>query len=349
MIEPPRIEIAPSYAVPRIINGVWQLSAGHAREPMDTAQVFGRFDELIGRGFTAFDCADIYTGVEELLGGYLRRLQPALRDRIQVHTKFVPDRDTLSDVDRAYVRRIVDRSLARLGVERLDMVQFSWWDYSVPGWIDVAGWLRELQETGKIRLLGVTNLDVLRVDEIAAAGVSLVANQVQYSPLDCRPENGMVECCARQGAWLLCYGALAGGFLSDRYLGTPAPPDEPSNRSLVKYALVIEEFGGWALYQDLLAALAEVGRKHAVTTTTVALRWLLGRPRVAAAIVGLSRRGREEENLAAFSFALDAEDRGRIDAVLRRRSGPRGDVFDLEREPDGDHAAIMRYNLNREA
>jgi len=252
-------------------------------------------------------------------------------------------------LDRAYVARIVDRSLSRLGVERLDLVQFSWWDYGVPGYVDAAGWLADLQRSGKIRLLGATNLDVSRFDEIVAAGVPLIANQVQYSPLDVRPDHGMVLCSARQNAWLLCYGALAGGFLSDTYVGMTNPPADPANRSLTKYGLIIEEFGGWELYQDLLVVLATVAGKHQVSLSTVALRWLLERPRVGAVIVGVSRRDRVAQNLAAFSFSLDAEDRELIGGVLGRRAGPRGDVFDLERDPCGQHAAIMRYNLNRGA
>ena len=344
----PRIELATGYTVPRIITGAWQLSAGHAQEPIDRDVALARFDELVARGFTAFDCADIYTGVEELLGEFVRRRPPSARGDIQIHTKFVPDRAALPAIDRQYVGRIVERSLTRLGVERLDLVQFSWWDYGVPGYVEVAGWLAELQRAGKIRLLGGTNFDVARAREIAAAGIDLVAHQVQYSPLDTRPENGMVEHCAGRDSWLLCYGALAGGFLSDAYVGMAAPP-EPANRSLTKYGLIIDEFGGWDLYQELLVALAVIAAKHAVALSTVVLRWLLERPRVAAAIVGVSRRDRARQNLAAFSFRLDADDRAQIDAVLTRRNGPTGDVFGLEREVGGKHAAIMRYDLNREA
>jgi len=348
MTDLPRVEIAPGYTVPRIITGAWQLSEGHARQPLERDAVLARFDDLLARGFTAFDCADIYTGVEELLGEFLRRQPAATRQQVQIHTKFVPDRDALPQVDRDYVTRIVDRSLSRLGVERLDLVQFSWWDYAVPGYVDAAGWLADLQQAGKIRLLGATNFDVARIDEIVAAGVPLVANQVQYSPLDVRPENGMVECGARHGAWLLCYGALAGGFLSDAYMGMALAPPVAANRSLTKYELIIEEFGGWELYQDLLVALASVAGKYDASISTVALRWLLQRPRVAAAIVGVSRRDRAAQNLAAFSFHLDSEDHGLIDAVLARRAGPAGDTFGLEREEGGKHAAVMWSNLNRE-
>jgi len=344
----PRVEIAPGYSVPRIINGAWPHSVGHAVAPIDRDAALATFDALVARGFTAFDCADIYTGVEDLLGELLLRLPADRRRTVQVHTKLVPDRDALATVDRAYVERIVDRSLRRLGVERLDLVQLHWWDYGVPGYVEAAGWLTELQAAGKIGLLGATNFDVAHFDELCAAGIPLVSHQVQYSPLDTRPENGMGPCCARHDAWLLCYGALAGGFLSDAWICMSGPPAQPANRSLVKYRLIIDEFGGWELYQDLLVALAAVARKHRATIAQVALRWLLERPRVAAAIVGVGRSDRAADKLAAFSFALDGEDRAQIDAVLQRRAGPRGDVFGLEREVGGEHAAIMRYDLNRD-
>ena len=343
----PRFELEAGYSVPRMVTGAWQLSAGHARVPLEREAVFATFAALVEHGFTAFDCADIYTGVEELLGDFLSSLPAEVRDGVQLHTKLVPDRDDLARVDRLYVERIIDRSLSRLGVERLDLVQFAWWDYAVPGYVETAGWLSELQAAGKIRLVGATNFDTPRLREIAEAGVRIVANQVQYSLLDVRPEAGMVELCAEHGIALLCYGGLAGGFLSSAWLHTPEPPRTPDNRSLVKYELIIDEFGGWDLFQDLLRVLDEVARKHDTEISAVALRWLLDRPQVGAAIVGVSRTDRSRQNLDAFALKLDEEDRARIDAVLERRTGPDGDVFALERVAEGRHAKIMRYNLNR--
>lgn len=344
----PRVELADGYAVPRMITGAWQLSAGHARVPIEREAIFATFATLVENGFTAFDCADIYTGVEDLLGDFLRTMPADVRDTVQIHTKLVPDRDDLASVDRAYVERIVDRSLARLGVERLDLVQFSWWDYAVPGYVEMAGWLSDLQAAGKVRLIGVTNFDVPRVREIVEGGVRVVSNQVQYSPLDARPEGGMVDLCREHDIELLCYGGLAGGFLSSPWLDAPEPPENPANRSLVKYALIIDDFGGWDLYQDLLRALDDVAKKHDTAISTVALRWLLDRPQVGAAIVGVSRTDHIRQNLDAFALCLDDEDRRRIGAVLERRTGPAGDVFGLERIAGGRHAEIMRYNLNRQ-
>ena len=80
----------------------------------------------------------------------------------------------------------------------------------------------------------------------------------------------------------------------------------------------------------------------------VATRWVLDRASVGTAIVGAHDASHREENVKTLSLKLDAEDRERIEAVLARHAGPAGDVYHLEREGEGKHAAIMRYNLNRE-
>ena len=117
-------------------------------------------DRFVDAGITTFDCADIYTGVEALIGEWLkRRGARGAAVPVQVHTKYVPDLDRLPTHSRADVVRGVDRSLARLGVERLDLVQLHWWDYDVPGYVDAAAWLDELRRAGKIRHVGLTNFD----------------------------------------------------------------------------------------------------------------------------------------------------------------------------------------------
>ncbi len=243
------------------MKGGWQLAGGHG--PVDAAAALDDMDRFVDAGITTFDCADIYTGVEALIGEWLRS-----RDvrggavPVQIHTKYVPDLDRLATHSRADVVRGVDRSLGRLGVERIDLVQLHWWDYDIPGYVEAAAWLDEQRRAGKIRHVGLTNFDQRRLAEIVAAGVPIVSHQVQYSVLDRRPANGIADQCARHGIGLLCYGALAGGFLSDRYLGRPEPAGPLENRSLVKYRLIIDEFGGWDRFQALLTVLGEVAARH---------------------------------------------------------------------------------------
>lgn len=349
MIE--RFELAPGYSISRLINGGWQLSAGHHREGLDRQEALRHLEEVVDAGLTTFDCADIYTGVEELLGELRCRVQrrgPAAPE-MQVHTKYVPDLSTLATLERRDVVRAVDRSLRRLRVEALDLVQFAWWDYAVPRYVEVAGWLEEQRRAGKIRFIGTTNLDVSRLGEICDAGVPIVANQPQYSLLDRRPEARMIEFCRRRGIHLLCYGTVAGGFLSGRWLGQSEPAGLLANRSLVKYRLIIEEFGGWALFQELLRVLAEIARKHRVSLTNIATRWVLERPQVAGVLVGTRSAAHLHDNLRVFELCLDREDRERLDDVLQRAAGPTGEPFGLERVPGGRHAVIMKTDLNLEA
>jgi aryl-alcohol dehydrogenase-like predicted oxidoreductase len=258
----------------------------------------------------------------------------------------VPDHDDLARVDEAYVRRIVTRSLERLQTSRLDLVQFHWWDYDIPGCIETALWLDELRRAGKIDLLGGTNFDTEHVRRFAAAGVPMASMQVQYSLLDRRPENGLVDACRMHDIHLLCYGSVAGGFLGDKWLGVPEPRSPLENRSLTKYKLIIDDFGGWSLFQELLRVLRTIAERQAVDIATVASRYVLDRPQVAAVIVGARNRLHLAANARICSVQLTDQDHADIAAVLARRTGPAGDVYALERDRTGRHGSIMKYNLN---
>ena len=340
----PRTGLAPGVTVSRLIKGGWHLAGDHG--DVDPEQAIRDMAAFVDAGITTFDCADIYTGVEELIGRF-RREFPGHAARLRVHTKFVPDLDELAAVDRAYVERIVDRSLRRLGVERLDLVQFHWWDHSVARYVEVALELERLRKAGKIDRIGVTNFGTAELGELLDAGVPVLTHQLQYSLLDDRPEHGMVQLCRARGISLLAYGTVAGGFLSDRWLGQPSPAEALTNRSLVKYRLIIDEFGGWPLFQEVLAALRQVAERHGCDIATVATRVVLDRPGVAAAIVGATSAAHLAAHARVGSLELDGTDRALIEAVTRRREGPPGDVYTLERDREGPHGRIMKYTLNR--
>jgi aryl-alcohol dehydrogenase-like predicted oxidoreductase len=338
-----RVALAPDYTISQVIKGGWQLAGGHG--PIDQAAALDDMRAYVARGVTTFDCADIYTGVEALIGQF-RRQHPDLP--VQVHTKYVPDRDRLPILRRADVAATIDRSRARLGMERLDLVQFHWWDYAVPGYVAAALTLQELQREGKIRFVSLTNFDTPRLAEILAAGVQVRTIQVQYSVLDQRPAKTLATLCRQNGIDLLAYGTLAGGFLSERWLGAPEPEHPLENRSLTKYKLIIDDWGGWDRFQALLAALAQVGARYGVGIGTVATRWSMQQPGVAAAIVGARDQSHLVATLQLGSFTLDAADLADLDAAIAAAPGLPGDVYDLERIPGGKHAGIMKYNLNRE-
>jgi aryl-alcohol dehydrogenase-like predicted oxidoreductase len=344
-----RITIAPGYEISRVIRGGWQLAGGHGAVDADVA-----VDDMVAfadAGITTFDCADIYTGVEEMIGRFRLRYrdlrgQEAL-DNIRIHTKFVPDLAVLPTITKAYVESVIDTSLKRLNLERLDLVQFHWWAYDIDGWLQTAAWLKELQQAGKIDKVSGTNFDSDHVTALVDAGIPFASLQLQYSLLDRRPEKRMVQLAAQHDFALFCYGTVAGGFLSDKWLGVAEPSHPLDNRSLTKYKLIIDDIGGWDLFQALLATLRRIADRHQTDIATIASAAMLRRPGVAAVIVGARNRDHLGSNLAISDITLSAEDLAAIEAVMATAKELEGDVYTLERDRDGRHGSIMKYNLNK--
>ncbi len=330
--------------ISQIIKGGWHLAGGHGT--IEAAAAQRDMAAFVEAGITTFDCANIYTGVEQLIGDF-RRNYPEHAKRLQIFTKFVPDLGDLPAVDRRYVETVIDRSLARLGVEQLDAVQFHWWDYSVPRYIETALELERLRRIGKIARVSVTNFDTLRLKEIVDAGVPVATHQLQYSLLDTRPGLQMVDYCQAHGIALLCYGTVAGGFLSERWLGQAEPCEPLPNRSLVKYKLIIDDFGGWKCFQRLLGVLQGIAVKHQSDIASVATRAILDRRGVTAAIVGATSTEHLPAHTKIGTLVLTDEDRTLLADSLQAKTGPLGDVYTLERDRTGRHGRIMKYELTK--
>lgn len=341
-------ELRPGYPISRVIKGGWQLAGDHG--PVDRAEAVRDMEAFLDAGITTFDCADIYVGVEEMIGDFIgdvrQRRGSDVASRVQVHTKLVPDLGLLENIRAEDVEAIIDRSLRRLQIEQLHLVQFFWWDLRLGNAQAGLEVLKRCQEKGKVAHLGVTNWDVAETQPFLDAGFDVISTQVQYSLLDRRPENSLVGWAAARDLHLLCYGTLAGGFLTETWLGRPDPGFAFENRSLVKYRLIIDEFGPWETFQLLLQVLKSIGDKHGVSLSSVATRWVLDQRQVAAAIVGARYARHLPRTLEVFGFSLDEADRAAIGAVLDRAPGPQGSVFALERDRNGRHGRIMKYNLN---
>jgi aryl-alcohol dehydrogenase-like predicted oxidoreductase len=341
-------ELRPGHRISRVLKGGWQLAGDHGEVRRDEA--IADMEAFLDAGITTFDCADIYKGVEEMIGEFIadvrRRRGAEVADRVVVHTKLVPDLGRLADLRPEEVEAIVDRSLARLKVERLPLVQFFWWDMSLGRPVEALEVLKDCQRKGKIANLGTTNWDAPVMDRFIDAGYDIVSAQVQYSVLDRRPAGGFSDWGRRRDVQILCYGTLAGGFLTEAWLGRPDPGFVFENRSLVKYRLIIDEFGPWDLFQALLSTLKAVGDRHGVSLAAVATRWVLDQPQVAGAIVGARYARHLPKTLQVFRFALDDADRAAIGVVLAQAQGPAGPVYGLEGDRSGRHGRIMKYNLN---
>ena len=131
----------------------------------------------------------------------------------------------------------------------------------------------------------------------------------------------MAGFCRDHPVKLLAYGTLLGGLLSEKYLGRPEPGRRELNTaSLQKYKNMLDAWGGWPLFQELLAVLRQIADKHRVSIANVSVRYVLDRPAVAGVIVG-ARLGVAQhviDNARVFGVRLDAHDLAKIEEVLAK-------------------------------
>eukprot|EP00445_Apocalathium_hangoei_P004081 CAMPEP_0203848984 /NCGR_PEP_ID=MMETSP0359-20131031/5921_1 /ASSEMBLY_ACC=CAM_ASM_000338 /TAXON_ID=268821 /ORGANISM="Scrippsiella Hangoei, Strain SHTV-5" /LENGTH=450 /DNA_ID=CAMNT_0050764667 /DNA_START=23 /DNA_END=1375 /DNA_ORIENTATION=+ len=369
-----------AWVPPRFVLGCWQMSSGH-HGPLDEEETRLALEFHLGLGVRAVDCGDIYTGVEQRLGDFFQRCVGSeggglaeSAAAVRVHTKLVPDFDRLPDLEAADVEATLRRSIRRLRLPRgqpLELVQLHWWDLSRGSAADA---LRLLASFGRgpvplVRHVGLTNFGAVATRRLLEEdiGAPVVSTQVQLSLLDQRAAtSGLLELCREHGVAVLCYGTVAGGLLSERWLGAAEPqewgePVRAETRSLTKYILMAREGGTWEDLQQLLQCLDRVATRHQASISEVAIAWALAQPAVASAIVGLPRNSgagpetpaakRAAASVAAAAglrlAAADLEEIGAA-AVNRREAAVRlGDFYEAERDKEGVHGSVMRYNLNR--
>jgi aryl-alcohol dehydrogenase-like predicted oxidoreductase len=314
--ETSRVSLDGDMPICRVLNGMWQVSGGHGRiDPSQAVAAMGAYHEA---GFTTWDLADHYGPAEDLIGAFRRALGDRAAAEIQAFTKWVPPTGPMT---RSIVEAAIDASRRRMGLDRLDLLQFHWWDYRDNRYLDALSHLADLRDAGKIRHLALTNFDTERLSVITDRGIRIVSNQVQYSLVDQRPAARMAAFCEAHGIGLLTYGTLLGGFLSEAWLGRGEPGrGELATISQQKYKQMIDAWGGWSLFQELLAALKAIAGRHGATVATIGARLILDRPAVAGVIVG-ARLGITEhiaDNARIFDLAPDAEDAARLDPVVSR-------------------------------
>jgi aryl-alcohol dehydrogenase-like predicted oxidoreductase/enamine deaminase RidA (YjgF/YER057c/UK114 family) len=334
---PDRYSLAADLEVSRLVTGLWQVAdMERGGTLLDPQAASGDLLDYARAGFDTFDMADHYGSAEVISGRLLARVaagELSGRRRPLVFTKWCPPPGPMTgEVVRAGVRR----SLERLGVDAIDLLQFHWWSFEHPSYLDAMKVLAELREEGLIRHLGVTNFDTAHLRVLVKHGIPIATNQVCFSLLDRRAAGEMSDFCLAHGVRLLAYGTLGGGLISERWLGQPEPAAaDIGDWSKMKYKRFVDAIGGWAALQRLLEALAQVGRRHGVSIPNVATRWVLEHPAVAATIVGarLGEREHRADNLKIFSFWLDTADRAVLDAALSGLRMLPGDCGDEYRKP----------------
>lgn len=329
---PERTDLAPGLSISRIVTGLWQVAdmerGGRLLDPAWAADALQAYSAA---GFDTFDMADHYGSAEVIAGTWLAREREHGPRRSVAFTKWCPKPGPMTaDV----VRAGVERALERLGVPTIDLMQFHWWTFDHPAYVDAMKQMARLREEGLIRHLGVTNFDTDHLRVLVGEGIPVVSNQVSFSVLDRRAAEEMSVFCLGHGIRLLAYGTLAGGLVSERWLGQPEP-DAVADWSKMKYRRFVDVIGGWAVFQGILRALKHVADRHGVSIANVATRWVLDHPAVAAVIVGarLGDSEHRQDNVKTFSLALDEEDRAVLAGAFDQSRRLKGDCGDEYRKP----------------
>jgi len=313
-------QLTPDLKICKILNGMWQVAGGHG--DIDPESAISEMFLYHDSGLTTWDMADIYGPAEEYLGEFRKRLEKQRgkdeTNKVQALTKFVPNPGPMT---RSIVEHYIEQSIKKMNVPSIDVLQFHWWDYSDTRYIDALHHLTKLCDEGKIRHIGLTNFDTDTIEIMVDQGFKLVSNQVQYSIIDQRPQVKMAPFCKKNKMHLLTYGTLCGGFLSKKYLGKAEPTRSQINTfSLQKYKNMIDAWGGWKLFQELLLVLDTIATKHGSSIANVATRYILDKPAVAGVIIGarLGISDNKTDNLKVFSLHLDKEDEEKIKSVTSK-------------------------------
>jgi aryl-alcohol dehydrogenase-like predicted oxidoreductase len=314
------IQLAKDLSICRILNGMWQVAGGHGQ--IDHNSAINQMLQYNENRFNTWDMADIYGPAESFYGDFRNELEKKKGkeelEKIQGFTKFVPNPGPMT---RSIVEHYIEQSMKKMNVDVIDVIQFHWWDYNDVGYIDALHQLTKLRDDGKISHLALTNFDTERMQIMIDNGIELISNQVQYSIIDQRPDVKMTSFCKKHNMKLLAYGTLLGGLLTEKYLGVTEPTRaDLDTYSLQKYMNMIDAWGGWQLFQELLATLDDIAKKYDVQIANVATRFVLDRPVVAGTIIG-SRLGLSDhitQNTKTFSIKLQNDDYEKIKSVTAK-------------------------------
>lgn len=328
---PERINLTPDLSISRLVCGLWQVADieknGASVDPEQGADALQAYAKA---GFDSFDMADHYGSAEIITGHLLKRYGTGEKKPV-AFTKWCPEPGPMT---RDVVRRGVEDRLNRLGVDKVDLLQFHWWTFEHPAWLDALHEMQAMKEEGLIGALGLTNFDAAHLNLALSDGIEIASNQVSFSLIDRRAADDLSALCLRRDVKLLAYGTLCGGFLSEKWLDKPEPASIP-DWSRSKYKRFIDTAGGWSVYQDVLRAASTIARKHGASISNVASRWVLEHPAVAATIIGarLGENEHRDDNLKVFSFKLDGDDRALLDGAFAKAKPIPGDCGDEYRKP----------------
>ncbi len=284
-------------------------------------EAFALMDRALDMGINFFDTADAYGGgrSEAFIGRWLKTKDASIADRILLSSKaFNPVGEGPNDrgLSRRHVKRQVDRSLARLGVERLDMFLIHEPDPDTPI-EETLGALDDLVHAGKIHYIGASNIDSARLAEALGASArngwtrfDWVQNG--YSLLDRAAERDVLPLCVEEDLGFTPFSPLAGGWLTGKY---SSPDRFPAGSRMTLRPEPYAHLRNESVLRAL-ATLGERARSRGVSMAALAIAWVLSHPRTTAAILGPRRPEHLDPAAEALSFSLSEAERNELASLF---------------------------------
>lgn len=286
----------------------------------DEARSFELLDAFVDAGCNLIDTADVYSRwvpghrggeSETIIGRWLAR--SGKRERVLIATKAGMDMGgDDKGLSPAYLRRAVEASLTRLGIERIDLYQAHTDDANTPV-EETLGAFADLIRAGKVRAIGASNFTAPRLAQALAASATLGLPRYEtlqpgYNLVDRAGfEAELQALCVREQVSVIPYYSLAAGFLSGKYR---KPEDLKGRARGARAGSYLNERG-----LRVLAALAAVAARLGTTQTAVAIAWLRDRPAIAAPIASATDVGQLQALLVGMRLPLDAAAVAELDAA----------------------------------
>ncbi|QTC88987.1 aldo/keto reductase [Brevundimonas pondensis] len=279
----------------------------------DEAQSIAVIHRALDLGVTLFDTAEMYgPHTNEVLVGKALKDR---RDKAFIATKFginrQPDGSAVTDGSPANVRRAVEGSLSRLGVDHIDLYYQHRIDPNTPI-EETVGAMAELVKEGKVRFLGLSEAAPATLRR-AHAVHPITALQTEYSLWSRDPEDELLGVVRELGIGFVPYSPLGRGFLSGdiKSIDDLAPDD---------FRRTNPRFAGDNFQKnlDLVGAVGAIATDKGVTAAQLALAWVLAQGDDLVPIPGTRRIATLEQNAAAADIVLTPDDLARIEAVFPR-------------------------------
>lgn len=308
-----------AFEVSVIGMGCWAIG-GLGWGEVDDAESEAAIKQALDLGVNFVDTAAVYgAGHSERVVG---RAIKGGRDRVVVATKCgilwgVPgDVTTLTrNASKAMILRECDESLARLGVEAIDLYQIHWPDGQTPI-AEMMEAMTALVAAGKIRAIGVSNFSVAQLEE-ARAHAPVASVQPPYSLLRRDIELELLPYCAAHGVGVLAYSPLQKGLLTGKHTAQARFSDDDV-RTMWEKNFKGERFLDCLRFVEVLR---ELGARRGKTPAQMAINWVIHRPGVTLAICGAKRPAQVEDNAGAVGWRLTDDELAEIEAANPEPTG----------------------------